>query len=382
MEPVMTTRPVGPARAMARSTASTTFGTMTGAGTWDANARAIASGGYARGVSGFATTRWAARGPRASANALRHRLLPPVEADPLIPNGPPDDRHRTSEDVGLGGEDRDRALVDGDDAAPGLDDPRLLPGDAVLRLPQVLRVLQADASEHCDERVDHVRRVHAAAHPDLDHADVDLPLGEVVERHRGRDLEERGLEELRAAGRLRDRGLHLLVDAGDVRVGDLSPVDLNSLVEPDEVRGRVQTRAISRLPQDGGDVRAHGALPVRPRHVDGLEPPMRVPHVAEELRDRLEAELDPEPLEAVQLVQQDLVVHRPRGNPGGGVKGSRIRRALEGERLECRSTEQVHSGQRNQAAKSMSRRDSAAWPARCSMDDGRRMSRPARLGCR
>src|SRR5439155_10489302 len=92
------------------------------------------------------------------------------------------------------------------------------------------------------------------------------------------------------------------------------------LVEPDQVRGGVETDAVPRLPEDARDERARGALPIRPGDVDRLEPVLRVPDVAEEFRDRLEAELDPEPLEAVQLVQERLVVHRAAANPARGLK--------------------------------------------------------------
>ncbi len=42
--------------------------------------------------------------------------------------------------------------------------------------------------------------------------------------------------------------------------------------------------------------------------------------MAEELRDRLEAELDPEPLEAVQLLQEGVVVHGRAANPPARLK--------------------------------------------------------------
>ena len=59
----------------------------------------------------------------------------------------------------------------------------------VQRRPGELGVVEPDVGDDRDLRVDHVRGVPAAEHPDLDHHDVDGDVGEPAERGGGDDLE-------------------------------------------------------------------------------------------------------------------------------------------------------------------------------------------------
>ena len=122
-----------------------------------------------------------------------------------------------------------------DDGAAGLDDARLLAGDVGERRPGELGVVEPDVGDHRNLRVDDVRRVPAAEHPDLDHADVDGDVGEPAERRRGDRLEVRRAH----AGDRLDVG-----DAGDllgeVVVADRLAVAPDALVDPLEVRAGVR----------------------------------------------------------------------------------------------------------------------------------------------
>jgi hypothetical protein len=73
---------------------------------------------------------------------------------------------------------------------PVLDDADLLPRDLLGRVAEH-RVVEVDLADDGDVRIDDVRRVPPPTEADLDDADVDGLVGEVRERHRGHQLEER-----------------------------------------------------------------------------------------------------------------------------------------------------------------------------------------------
>ena len=175
-------------------------------------------------------------------------------------------------------------------------------------------MFEADARDHGDVGVDHVRRVHAAPHPDLDDGEIALAVAEVLERDCGRDLEERRMVHAVGARHRLDRRLHARPDAQDVPVGDRLPVHADPLVEPHEVRGGVQSDVVARLLQGGRRIRADGPFPVRPGDVDRPEAAMGIADERQEPPDVVEPELDPEPLELVQAVQGRLDIHG--GDPG------------------------------------------------------------------
>jgi len=66
--------------------------------------------------------------------------------------------------------------------------------DLIERRSEILRVIQPDRCHARDDRVEHVGRIESAAQPRLDHRHVGPGAGEVVERHRGRRLEEAGAD--------------------------------------------------------------------------------------------------------------------------------------------------------------------------------------------
>ena len=115
----------------------------------------------------------------------------------------------------------------------------------------------------------------------------------------------------RPRGRHRlNRRLHAGPEAQHIVVGDRRTVDADPLVEPDEMRGCVEPDAVAGRLQDRRGIRTDRALPVRSRDVHDLQPALRVAEEGQELTDVVQAQLDPEPLESVEMFQRRLIVHR------------------------------------------------------------------------
>ena len=79
-------------------------------------------------------------------------------------------------------------------------DPRFLPGDVGVGGTEDRSVLEIDAGDDRDDRIDHVGRVVAAAKPDLDDCQIAVAPGERVEGHRGEHLEGCDLTQFRLGG--------------------------------------------------------------------------------------------------------------------------------------------------------------------------------------
>src|SRR5207247_1925394 len=193
-------------------------------------------------------------------------------------------------------------------------------------LPQVLRMLEVHARDHGDEAVHDIRRIHPPPHPHLDHSDVHLPLVEVLEGHRGRDLEERRMVDRPGGGHRSNRRLHPRPKAQDIVIRNRSAVHLDPLVEADEVWGRVQADAIAGFLKDGGRVCAHGTLAVRAGDVKDLQAAVGIPQQGKKPSDVVQAQLDPEPLETIEVLKGRVVIHRSgRANGPRGLKVARSR---------------------------------------------------------
>ncbi len=106
-----------------------------------------------------------------------------------------------------------------DDRA-GAGDGELLGGDLLARVAEHLGVLEPDVRQQDDARVDHVRRVVAAAEPGLDRSDLRSARGEVGERGRGERLELRRVDRLGRGTDARDR---LAKPAGSVSSRSCQP---------------------------------------------------------------------------------------------------------------------------------------------------------------
>ncbi len=190
-----------------------------------------------------------------------------------------------------------------DDRDPGLDDARLFESDLRQRAAQVPFVVLGDGGDDRSEGPDDIGGVEPPAHPDLDDGDVDLALGELEKGQGGHDLEVRWMiDELLLGHQAVDHGLQPLEPLTEALRGDRPPVDADPLLDPDEVRRRVQSRPEPMGPQDPGQHGRDRALAVRPGHVDGQEPVLGIAEGETERRDVLEAELDAEVLQMAEVV--------------------------------------------------------------------------------
>ena len=190
-----------------------------------------------------------------------------------------------------------------DNGDAGLDDPGFLEGDLPERRAEMLLVVPGDRGDDRDERADDVGRVEPAAHPDLEDRDVDPALGELHERKGRQDLEVgRVIGEPAFGHQAVDHGLQLREPRQESRRRDRSPVDTDPLLDSGEVRRRIEPRPEPVRPRDPVQHGRDRAFAVRPGHVDGEEAVLRVAQGRAERRDVLEAELDPEMLEAAEIV--------------------------------------------------------------------------------
>src|SRR6058998_2270588 len=140
--------------------------------------------------------------------------------------------------------------------------------------------------------------------------EVDLLLPEILEGHRGRDFEKRRMVDRPRGRHPLNRRLHAGPEAQHIVIGDRFAVHANPLIEPDKMRRGVQPDSISGGAQDGRGIGAHGALPVRAGDVEDLQAALRVAEKRKEPPDVVQAELDPEPLQSVEMFQRRLIVHR------------------------------------------------------------------------
>src|SRR2546428_322471 len=207
-------------------------------------------------------------------------------------------------------------LVRRDGPGRALDDPRLLPRDPFHSLSQMLRVLQVHPRDDGHGPVDDVRGVHPSAHADLHDRDVHFPFGEVLERHRGGNLEERRMVDCAGGGHRADGGLHALPEPEDRLVRDRLAVHLDSLVESDEVRRRIEPDVVPRGRKHRCGVGAYGTFAVCPGDVKDLQAAMGIAEERQKPPDVLQTELDPEPLEPVEMLERGLVVHGSAGLTG------------------------------------------------------------------
>src|SRR5438552_13945691 len=157
--------------------------------------------------------------------------------------------------------------------------------------------------------LDDVGRVEASAETGLENGDVDFRIGKVFQRKRSRDFEK-----CRMRIPVRDE----ISNSPEAACGRIFrnhfAIDTNAFAEGDKVRGDEETRAITLRAADGIDHRANGAFAVRPGDMDdasskslrrGAEHSTRgarAPQAkfVEQTPNVLQAELDPEALEAIE----------------------------------------------------------------------------------
>ena len=88
-------------------------------------------------------------------------------------------------------------------------------------------MVQADVRDARDQRRDHSCRIKPAAHARLEHGDVHRLVGEVPQRRRGEDLEERRLVIAQRTALARDQPKQIR----RVGVADHLPVNLNPFAQ-------------------------------------------------------------------------------------------------------------------------------------------------------
>ena len=172
----------------------------------------------------------------------------------------------------LGGGQR---LLREDRGRSRLDDPGLLPRDALQVVAEIALVVQRDRRHHRHQSVGHVGRVPEPAEPDLHHRHVDRRVCERRVRHRGEHLEEAHPDRLVAIDQLDERD-HLVVQLGESFRRHRLTVDADPLRVRLEVRAGEPTGPQTEASEQRVDHARGRGLAVRPRHMDHRERPLRV----------------------------------------------------------------------------------------------------------
>ena len=133
-----------------------------------------------------------------------------------------------------------------DEGHAGLGDPRLLAGNQLESVAQILHVVASDLGYSAHQRADHVGAVESSAEPDLDHRDLDSPCRKVRKGESRRGLEEGRLPFQN--GRQEPAGPH-----GHRFFRDGNTIDLNSLPERDQMRRGIQAHPPAGFAQRGGN---------------------------------------------------------------------------------------------------------------------------------
>ena len=170
---------------------------------------------------------------------------------------------------------------------------------------ELLRVVAGDLGDHTEHGVRDVRRVETAAQADLEDGRVDLVCREVEPG--------RGGETLEVGRRRRSGGSERASEVGsEFGLGDRLAVDAEALLDVLEVGGGVEAAAVTGGGQERRQRRARRALAVRARDQDRGYSPLGIAEGAEEVADRVEAELlapDLEPVEDLLGRRSGLAGH-------------------------------------------------------------------------
>ena len=180
-----------------------------------------------------------------------------------------------------------------------LDDAALLRRDLLKCVAENGGVLKADVRHDADlRRGNDVCRVHAPAETDLESDDVALLLHKVEEGDGGHDLKARG----HFAHALR-RCAHGVRERDEGSIVNLAPAHAHALVEAQQVRRGIESRAVPRALEHGGEHRGGRTLAVRAGNVDEFEFFLRVAEQAQQLIRAGQARLALLPVVELQIFE-------------------------------------------------------------------------------
>ncbi len=169
-----------------------------------------------------------------------------------------------------------------------LDDAGLFGGDLGRGVPEPGRVVEPDAADNgYVGRIDGVRGIQPPAQAHFQHHDIAFHLGKVQQRHRGHQLEFRGV----VTGFHRYRfGLlaHGERDAAQIVGGNVLAVYADTLLEALDVGAREPARRVAGLFEDARQIRARAALAVRPGNMDEAQRILRAAQAVEQVADAVE----------------------------------------------------------------------------------------------
>ena len=187
-----------------------------------------------------------------------------------------------------------------------LDDARLGAGDVGHGRAQHSGVIQPDGGEYRDLRTrDHIGGVKFAAETHLQHYDVALPAGKILQRNGGDELELRG-QILHPVG----KGADLVHDLLQHDIRYLLPVHPDALIEAVQIGRGIESGAVARLTEHTLNKGGSTPLAVGTADMDKFQPPLRVAQMLQQgLRARKPRLLAP-PLDGVYVCQCGFVTHR------------------------------------------------------------------------
>ena len=124
------------------------------------------------------------------------------------------------------------------------DDSSLLASNFGDRVAQKFLMVKCDVGNHAHQRFDDVGRVQPAAHTHFQNRDIHPSPRKVLECQRGQHLKKAGMPgQFPFADEPLGGSVDYVVKQGEIIVADSFAVDANALVDPDQMRRGVESRA-------------------------------------------------------------------------------------------------------------------------------------------
>lgn len=157
-----------------------------------------------------------------------------------------------------------RRCLANDNGHTGLDDAGFLGGNLFERVAKEYCMVEGDIRDDGELRGDDVGAVETASKTDFYHGDVNMLLGEVLERHRCGQLEERRTERL-------EELTFCLHEIDDILLGNGEAVNADALREIHQMGRGIEPYPIAAELQEGCEGVGGAALAVGACDVDGAE---------------------------------------------------------------------------------------------------------------